>query len=73
MSEEKHPIQPKSAAYCPMCDEKNSCGMEKGETTCWCFSVTFSKDLKANLENNFANKSCICKNCFEKQNEKSKD
>jgi hypothetical protein len=24
---------------CPKCGDANDCGMEKGETTCWCFGL----------------------------------
>jgi len=29
----------KERRICPTCGDVNDCGMEKGETTCWCYAL----------------------------------
>ena len=55
---------------CPICKKENDCSKDKNN--CWCFDVTFSKELLSMIPPDMLNKSCICKECYEKYNNTEK-
>ena len=53
-------------ALCPLCGNMNRCGIEQGESNCWCFSLDFSADLLATIPEAAQGKICICQSCAAK-------
>jgi Cysteine-rich CWC len=45
---------------CPTCSGVNSCGMEKGESTCWCFAMPHVVPVSATEEGG----RCYCRACL---------
>jgi len=52
--------QVKERRICPTCGNVNDCGMEKGETTCWCFAVPHVLPVSETEEGG----SCFCRACL---------
>ncbi len=54
-------------ARCVLCGEPNECGMAKGESECWCFSVKMPQKALDLVPLAARNKACICAKCAAKQ------
>jgi hypothetical protein len=51
---------PGEGHLCPRCGRANECGMEKGETTCWCFELPH---LLSVSETEHSGR-CYCRQCL---------
>lgn len=56
-------------SVCPLCGENNSCGMLRGETTCWCFEARISEATLNAIPSERRGVSCICRACAERSSE----
>ena len=58
---------------CPLCGKLNQCAMAANPkaTECWCESVVFPKELLAQVSEDAAKKTCICRVCLEKYQDNS--
>jgi len=45
---------------CPTCGDANECGMEKGEATCWCFTLPHVPSLSETEQAS----QCFCRTCL---------
>ena len=45
---------------CPRCGHANECGMEKGETTCWCFALPHVVSVCETEQSDH----CYCRGCL---------
>ena len=45
---------------CPRCGHANECGMEKGETTCWCFALPHVLPVSETKQGD----RCYCRECL---------
>lgn len=50
---------------CPLCGERNDCGVEAGRGNCWCFSERVPEDLLEALPEEIRMEACICAACVE--------
>ena len=56
---------------CPICNESNSCAMEKAKATgtkaerCWCMDAVFSPSVMDKVPEAAKGKACICAKCAE--------
>ncbi len=54
------PVDP---SQCPICNEKNACGIEQGASTCWCMSTPISPDVLERVPADLREVACICERC----------
>jgi hypothetical protein len=52
-----------SRTICPLCGADNGCGMERGESHCWCFETEISPAILAQVPAAALGVACICRNC----------
>jgi len=52
---------------CPLCGAPNQCALaaDPSASECWCDSVTFPRELLAQIPNNAVRKTCVCQKCLE--------
>ena len=55
---------------CPLCEKENNCQAENPSKSCWCRSVTFTKELNEKLSS--LPGACICSTCAQKLGAKEK-
>ncbi|MBV1959761.1 MAG: cysteine-rich CWC family protein [Pseudomonadales bacterium] len=57
--------QPSYKTSCPICDQRNGCGLEEGQSPCWCMAddIEFSEQLLEQVPDQLRDESCICENC----------
>jgi len=51
---------------CPLCGGPNQCALaaNPAATECWCDSVTFPRELLAQIPENAVRKTCVCQKCL---------
>jgi hypothetical protein len=50
-------------SLCPLCGERNRCGLSQGQTECWCFGVTIQEETLERVPNEAKNLACLCPRC----------
>ncbi len=50
-------------SHCPGCGDDNACGIERGASTCWCFSSDVSRDAIDALPEAQRGEACLCSAC----------
>ena len=48
---------------CPLCQAPNACGMEAGNGTCWCMSVTIRPEVIEGVPLAARDRACVCAAC----------
>jgi hypothetical protein len=52
-------------ARCPLCGDRNDCGIAAGKSTCWCFSTTIPPEALAQVPADQQDRACVCRRCAE--------
>ncbi|HLR72669.1 MAG TPA: cysteine-rich CWC family protein [Pseudogracilibacillus sp.] len=56
---------------CPICGEKNDCGLHDSND-CWCFQTKVPSTLLKQIPSDQRRKACVCSKCVEKSEKSSK-
>jgi len=51
------------AETCPLCEGPNACGLEAGQSTCWCFDTPIDAGVLARVPEADQSVRCICRSC----------
>jgi len=49
---------------CPLCRQRNECGMADDTGTCWCFDLSIPADVLNPVPRELANLACLCQTCL---------
>ncbi len=51
------------AERCPLCGERNDCGMAAGKGGCWCFTATIPHEVLERVPPEARGVACVCPAC----------
>ena len=51
-------------SHCPLCRQRNECGMADGTGTCWCFDLSIKADVLNPVPRELASLACLCRTCL---------
>ena len=48
---------------CPLCGEDNTCGAQRGASSCWCVTTVIPAEVLARIPAHLQDRACVCAKC----------